>query len=114
MNITVLLLFKYGLFTVVLKVSGDTRYLDLHEFVNVMWRNLKDAQIRLSYSISGNSKCILDSDEDFMNMLSLSYSFKPDYIEVGVVEDTRISLNSEVLDANHLNDVQSNNKLIEH
>ena len=68
------------------------------------WINLKDAQIRLSYSIPGTLNASL-SDEDFMNMLSLSYSFKLDHIEVGVVEDTRIYLNSEVLDANHLDDI---------
>ena len=51
---------------------------------------------------------MLESDEDFLNMLSLSYCFKLYHIEfeIDVVEDTRISLNSEVVDAYHLDEVE--------
>ena len=64
------------------------KFVDLVEFLCEEWKNLEPHTISLSYSLLGNSKCLLDNEVDFHNIQSIVSSFCLDRVDVFVMNNS--------------------------
>ncbi|KAI8568292.1 hypothetical protein RHMOL_Rhmol02G0186900 [Rhododendron molle] len=71
MDSPIMLLCTYGLSTFVVKVSFSMNFDDLVSNLCTKWKNLTSSLTRLLYSLGGHSKCMLESQSDFENILIL-------------------------------------------
>ncbi|KAH7864218.1 hypothetical protein Vadar_027098 [Vaccinium darrowii] len=84
MDSPLMLLYTYGSSTCVVRVSVT---MDFDELVNTLcakWKNLTSSSISLSYSLTNHCKCMLESQDDFENMLIVVCPLGLDRIDVAV------------------------------
>lgn len=79
-----MLLCTYGLSTFVVRVSFSMNFDDLVSNLCTKWKNLTSSSIRLLYSLGGHSKCMLESQSDFENMLILVCPLGLDRVDIVV------------------------------
>ena len=81
-----ILLCKYGMFTVVIHLSESMRYDYLICQVCNKWKNLAVNMVCLTYVLPGHPKCLLDSDSDLLSLSMLASSMGMGRVDVFVSE----------------------------
>ncbi|KAH7860114.1 hypothetical protein Vadar_009518 [Vaccinium darrowii] len=84
MEPSILLLCKYGSFTVVLTVTREFRFDDLVQSICKKWQDLVLQRFQLLYAVSDHHNCHLDNDDDFANMFALAGAYGVSCVDVGV------------------------------
>ncbi|KAH7866174.1 hypothetical protein Vadar_016729 [Vaccinium darrowii] len=84
MEASIILLCKYGSFTVVLTVTRDFRFDDLVQSICQKWQDLELKRFQLLYAVSDHHNCHLDNDVDFANMFALAGAYGVSCVDVGV------------------------------
>ncbi|KAH7834341.1 hypothetical protein Vadar_015049 [Vaccinium darrowii] len=84
MEPSIILLYKYGSFTVVLTVRRDFRYDNLVQSICKKWQDLDLQRFQLLYAVSDQRNCHLANDDDFANMFALAGAYCVSCVDVGV------------------------------
>ncbi|KAH7848939.1 hypothetical protein Vadar_010561 [Vaccinium darrowii] len=82
MESSILLLCKYGSFTLVVKVATGFRFEDFVGSIHRKWNELISRSFNLLYVVSEHRNCVLENDDDFDNMLALATSYGVSCVEV--------------------------------
>ena len=98
MEPSILLLCKYGSFTVVLTVTRDFRFDDLVQSICKKWQDLVLQRFQLLYAVSDHHNCHLDNDDDFANMFALAGAYGVSCVDVGVEVLSSSSVESRELE----------------
>ena len=85
MDDEVIILCTYAGETAVTTISKQWSYNELLEFVVGRWPSICRDDLSISYKINGYNRCILDSQDDFISMLSLAKKMRFDCIDVCVM-----------------------------
>ncbi|KAH7841988.1 hypothetical protein Vadar_000202 [Vaccinium darrowii] len=98
MEPSILLLCKYGSFTVVLTVTRDFRFDDLVQSICKKWQDLVLQRFQLLYVVSDHHNYHLDNDDDFANMFALAGAYGVSCVDVGVEVLSSCSVESRELE----------------
>ncbi|KAH7859388.1 hypothetical protein Vadar_000470 [Vaccinium darrowii] len=98
MEPSILLLCKYGSFTVVLTMTRDFRFDDLVQSICKKWQDLVLQRFQLLYAVSDHHNCHLDNDDDFANMFALAGAYGVSCVDVGVEVLSSCSVESRELE----------------
>ncbi|KAH7861768.1 hypothetical protein Vadar_030594 [Vaccinium darrowii] len=92
MESSILLLCKYGSFTLVVKVATSFRFEDFVGSIHRKWNELVSRRFNLLYVVFEHRNCVLENDDDFDNMLALATAYGVSCVEVCIcVEEIQSS-----------------------